>query len=241
MVKLLIVPFFHNQISFVLQGIDTKLIMPTLHECNSCALVQRHIGWTLRLLPPSGNCGCSITQYVLHKLLPVSRFGVIPIPHQPGKWRLIVDLSYPKGASVNDGIDPDLCSLVYTLVDEAVNRVLQHGQGAQLAKLDIASAYRIIPVYPDDRPLLAMSWNQQLLVDTALPFGLRSAPKIAFCIIIPHYKDPRGVVEMLAGDVEPNPGPSKLSAQIFHVSIFHIKFCPGNVRCCAKAELGTGL
>ena len=35
-----------------------------------------------------------------------------------------------------------------------------------------------------------------------------------------------GVVEMLlmmAGDVEPNPGPSKLSAQIFHVSIFHIK------------------
>ena len=28
---------------------------------------------------------------------------------------------------------------------------------------------------------------------------------------------------MMAGDVEPNPGPSKLSALIFHVSIFHIK------------------
>ena len=112
--------------------------------------------------------------------LHVSRFGVIPKPHQPGKWRLIVDLSHPKGASVNDGIDPELCSLVYTSVDEAVNRVLQRGR--VLAKIDIASAYRIIPVHPrapaDDRPLLAMRWKEQLLVDTALPFGLRSAPKI---------------------------------------------------------------
>ena len=110
--------------------------------------------------------------------LHVSRFGVIPKPHQPGKWRLIVDLSHPKGASVNDGIDPELCSLVYTSVDEAVNRVLQRGRGALLAKIDIASAYRIIPVHPHDRPLLAMRWKEQLLVDTALPFGLRSAPKI---------------------------------------------------------------
>ena len=27
----------------------------------------------------------------------VSRFGVIPKPHQPGKWRLITDLSSPEG------------------------------------------------------------------------------------------------------------------------------------------------
>ena len=35
----------------------------------------------------------------------VNRFGVIPKPHHPGKWRLIVDLSHPKGKSVNDGIE----------------------------------------------------------------------------------------------------------------------------------------
>ena len=35
----------------------------------------------------------------------MSRFGVISKPHQPGKWRLITDLSSPKGASVNDGIN----------------------------------------------------------------------------------------------------------------------------------------
>ena len=110
--------------------------------------------------------------------LHVSRFGVIPKPHQPGKWRLIVDLSYPKGASVNDGVDPELCSLTYTSVDEAVQRILRRGRGALLAKLDIASAYRIVPVHPHDRPLLGMAWKQQHLVDAALPFGLRSAPKL---------------------------------------------------------------
>ena len=34
----------------------------------------------------------------------VSKFGVIPKSSQPGKWRLILDLSSPNGASVNDGI-----------------------------------------------------------------------------------------------------------------------------------------
>ena len=39
----------------------------------------------------------------------VSRFGVIPKNHQPGKWRLIVDLSHPEGGRVNDGNEPELC------------------------------------------------------------------------------------------------------------------------------------
>ena len=47
-----------------------------------------------------------------------------------------------------------------------------------LAKLDIESAYRIVPVHPLDRIHLGMEWHGKLYVDTALPFGLRSAPKI---------------------------------------------------------------
>ena len=47
-----------------------------------------------------------------------------------------------------------------------------------MAKLDIAHAYRNIPVHPDDRHLLGMMWNTQLFIDTVLPFRLRSAPKI---------------------------------------------------------------
>jgi len=114
----------------------------------------------------------------LHPQVHINRFGVIPKKHQPGRWRLIVDLSHPKGASVNDGIEPELCTLHYTSVDEAVRKVLGWGRGTMLAKFDVESAYRTIPVHPDDRWLLGMRWKDRLYIDMSLPFGLRSAPKI---------------------------------------------------------------
>ena len=32
-------------------------------------------------------------------------------------------------------------------------------------------------MHPDDRPLLGMRWRDKVYIDSALPFGLRSAPK----------------------------------------------------------------
>ena len=52
------------------------------------------------------------------------------------------------------------------------------GQGTVLAKMDLKEAYRSIPVHPADRPLLAVRWQGITFVDGALPFGLRSAPKL---------------------------------------------------------------
>ena len=112
----------------------------------------------------------------------VSRFGVIPKRSQPGKWRLILDLSHPVGHSVNDGIDSAYCSMTYASVDNAAAIIAKLGTNTLLAKIDIAHAYRNIPVHPDDRGLLGMTWGDQLFVDTVLPFGLRSAPKI-FCAV----------------------------------------------------------
>lgn len=108
----------------------------------------------------------------------VSPMGLVPKSHQPNKFRLIVDLSHPTGSSVNDGILPRLCSLQYASVDMAVKMVRQLGIGTQLVKLDIKDAYRIIPVHPADHHLLGISWRGNVYVDRALPFGLRSAPKI---------------------------------------------------------------
>ena len=110
--------------------------------------------------------------------LQVSPFGVIPKGHVPGKWRLIVDLSHPEGRSVNDGISSQWSSLTYVSIDQVVQAVTKLGQGTMMAKLDIRSAYRIIPVHPHDRRLLGMCWRGQEYVDCVLPFGLRSAPKI---------------------------------------------------------------
>ena len=111
-------------------------------------------------------------------LVHISRFGAIPKKHQPGKWRLIVDLLFPQEHSVNDYIDPSLCSLSYPSVEDAAAFLFKAGRGALLAKLYIKSAYRNIPIHPRDRHLLGLQWHNRVFVDTCLPFGLHSAPKI---------------------------------------------------------------
>ena len=108
----------------------------------------------------------------------ISCFGVIPKNHTPNKWRLIVDLSHPVDFSINDGIPKDMCSLTYITVDTAINHIIELGPGTLLAKIDIKSTFRLLPVHPSDRHLLAMKWNEGIYIDTCLPFGLRSAPKL---------------------------------------------------------------
>ena len=111
-------------------------------------------------------------------LVHTSPIGLIPKPHQVGKWRMITDLSSPRGSSVNDGVDPSRCSLRYASVDQAVEIVKSLGPGALVAKMDLKSAYRMVPVHPTDQPLLGISWEDEVFLDAALPFGLRSAPKV---------------------------------------------------------------
>ena len=107
-----------------------------------------------------------------------SPFGVIPKKGQGASWRMIVDLSSPKGKSVNDGINEDWASLSYVTIDDVINKILQLGQGTIMAKTDVKSAFRIVPVHPSDRWLLGLEWKGEWFVDTTLPFGLQSAPKI---------------------------------------------------------------
>ena len=102
--------------------------------------------------------------------LHISSFGVIPKRGQPGKWRLIVDLSSPGGSSVNDGIDPQDFTLQYITVDQIIQMVAQHGPGALMAKFDVEAAYRNIAVHPEDRSLLGMKWRGQFFIDLTLPF-----------------------------------------------------------------------
>lgn len=108
----------------------------------------------------------------------ISRFGVIPKKHQPGKWRLILDLSFPSGKSVNDGIPRDLASLQYVSVDDAARIIMSMGRNTELAKVDIAHAFRNVPIHPQDRHLLGMQWEGRVYIDTCLPFGF--APRQRF-------------------------------------------------------------
>ena len=56
--------------------------------------------------------------------LHTSRFGVIPKKHQPGKWRLILDLFSPPGSNVNDGIQREFFSVQYKSVDDVIDGIM---------------------------------------------------------------------------------------------------------------------
>ena len=60
--------------------------------------------------------------------LHVSRFGVIPKSNQPGKWRLILDLSSREGHSVNDGIPKPTFSVQYVTVNSFIESIMARGQ-----------------------------------------------------------------------------------------------------------------
>ena len=106
----------------------------------------------------------------------VSRFRVIPKRGRENKWWLIVDLSSREGHSVNDGIDPQSCSLSYITLDDIAARIRKLGRCSLIAKCDIKHAYQQVPVHLQDHILLGMRWRNKYYVDTRLPFGLRSAP-----------------------------------------------------------------
>ena len=94
--------------------------------------------------------------------------------------RVIVDLSWPIGNAVNDGISKDTylnepIDLRYTSVEEVCNMVLAIGRGAVLYKRDLRRAYRQIPVDPRDYCYLGYIWNKQWFVDTVLAMGQRNA------------------------------------------------------------------
>ena len=88
---------------------------------------------------------------------------------------MIHHLSFPCGGSVNDFIPSELCSVHYASVDDAVKMIKKLGPNCHLAKTDVRSSFRIIPVNPADYYLLGMHWKGNYYVDCCLPMGLASS------------------------------------------------------------------
>lgn len=106
--------------------------------------------------------------------LKVSPLGVIP-KKPAGEYRMIHHLSFPCGDSVNDFIPSELCSVRYATVDDAVKMIKKIEPNCHLAKTDVRSAFRIIPVTPAYYYLLGMHWKGNYYVDCCLPMGLASS------------------------------------------------------------------
>ena len=113
------------------------------------------------LVPPFPNLVCS-------------PLGVCP-KKKPGTFRLIHHLSYPEGGSVNDGISDNDSSVEYAKLSDAIKHIKNMGSSCYLAKSDIESAFRLLPIHPDDHHLLGFTWEKQYYHDLCLPMGCSSS------------------------------------------------------------------
>lgn len=114
---------------------------------------------------------------------PFDNFHVSPLGRVPkkeeGKFRIIHDLSQPRGYSVNNFISDEYASVRYETFDDVVKLVVYHGAGALIAKCDIADAFRIIPVNPADYHLLGFKLcDKYYFYDKVLPMGCRVSCQI---------------------------------------------------------------
>ena len=101
--------------------------------------------------------------------------------------RVILDLSFPVGQSVNDGVAKDkylntYFHLNYPSVDSIVNSLKSMGPDAMIYKIDISRAFRHIRIDPGDLDLLGLQ-HQQLFIDRTLPFGFRHGSVFFQCCI----------------------------------------------------------
>jgi len=110
-----------------------------------------------------------------------SPLALIP-KSEKGKFRLIHDLSYPKGKSVNDSISRQFTEVHYDSIDTIVEKVKQCGRHSLMAKTDIENAFRLIPIHHADRFLLGFSWEfqtqKQFFMDACLAMGLNISCQI---------------------------------------------------------------
>ncbi len=92
------------------------------------------------------------------------------------KIRVIHDLSFPPGQSINDHIDPEMYTLQYITVDMVAQRCASYSQPGWLAKSDLSNAFKHIVVDPSQWENLGFTWQGKYYCHTVLPFGCRSAP-----------------------------------------------------------------
>ena len=95
------------------------------------------------------------------------------------KKRTIMDLSWPKGHSVNNGVSKEKYlgtqyTLHYPSVDNITAALRRIGPGAKLFKVDISRAFRHLRVDPADIDLLGLQVQGRHFIDVSTPFGYRN-------------------------------------------------------------------
>jgi hypothetical protein len=106
------------------------------------------------------------------------------VPKGEVDWRTIHHLSHPRRGrhpSVNQGISDEYCAIKYASLANLFRKIAvarREGRDISLWKIDLADAYRHCVVATEDAYLLGCGLDGRVAVDTRLPFGCRSSPKL---------------------------------------------------------------
>ena len=97
--------------------------------------------------------------------------------------RVILDLSFPIGRSVNDGINKgqylgEVIELKLPKVDEFSKLICKKGIGCLMFKRDLKKAYRQINIDPKDVRKVGFRWKNQIFMDNVVPMGSRTGAYI---------------------------------------------------------------
>ena len=99
--------------------------------------------------------------------------------HKPNSnnRRVILDLSWPKGESVNDGVEKNGymgadSKLTFPTIGDLTQELVKIGKGAHIFKVDVSRAFRHLNVDPRNYDLLGVNWGVTF-IDTRILFGSR--------------------------------------------------------------------
>ena len=114
---------------------------------------------------------------------PLQNFHVSPAKIKEkstkGQFRFLHNLSWPYDeTSVNSGIDDTAKSVKYASVAKAISLIMKLPKGSVTRKTDIKSAFKIIPIHPDDHHKLGLFIFGKYYYDVTLPMGAASASQI---------------------------------------------------------------
>jgi hypothetical protein len=100
-----------------------------------------------------------------------SPLGLVP-KKAPNEFRLIHNLSFPRGDSINEGIPQEFSAVSYQDLDHCISIIQSIGPGTLIAKGDLESAFRLLPIHPRYFRFLGFTWRGSFYVDACLPMGL---------------------------------------------------------------------
>ena len=158
--------------------------------------------------------------------------------------RTIMDLSFPKGLSVNDGVLNNTYlgttfEMHYPSVDSIIQTLNEIGPSAHIFKVDISCDFRHIRIDPGDINLLGLQHRGKLYLDLSLPFGFRLGAfffsKISDSVRLIMNKNGHNALLNYIDDLIYCGLPSTISvssgsSQELGLDISHKKFCPPSTK-----------